>query len=162
MKQYMVKLAFHSIPAENQTLSNMVMAFASNGIFIHCEIHFEDGSVGYTGKKTGIALKSVKDRDYQKDWIFYEIPCNSSQAEIMRNYFIENQNLKYNWTGILGNMITGLNMDFVGGQFCSQVCFNALTKAQIMETYGFVPSEVSPSDLQAIIEKLNWKLCTFY
>lgn len=155
----MVKLAFHSIPAENQTIADLVMAFSSNGIFIHCEILFEDGSVGYTGVKTGICIKSVKDRDYSKDWIFYEIPCNDSQAEIMKNYFIENQDLKYNWTGVLGNMITGLNLNFAGGQFCSQVCFNALTKAQIMETYGFIPSEVSPSDLQAIIQKLNWKLC---
>lgn len=155
----MVKLAFHAIPVENHSFHDMIMAFASNGIFTHCEIHFTDGSVGYSNQECGIVIKSVKDRDYDKDWIFYQVPCDGFQEQILKSYFIENQHLKYNWTGIFGNMVTGLNFDFTGGQFCSQVCFNALIKAKIIQSHGFISSEVSPSDLQKIIEKLNWKLC---
>lgn len=155
----MVRLAFHSIPADNQTVKGMIMAMASNGIYIHCELMFSDGSVGYSNKECGIVLKSVKDRDYSTDWVFYEVPCNSFQESEMKKLFTDNQHLKYNWTGVFGNMVTGLNFDFTGGQFCSQICFNALVNAKVMQSYEFIPSEVSPSNLQAIIQKLNWKLC---
>lgn len=155
----MAKIAFELIPENPKSVKDIVMAFASNGIFIHCEIHFADKSVGFSNSKSGVVLKSVNDRDYSKDFIFYEIPCTQDQERIIKDYFIQNSNLKYNWTGIVGNMITGLNMSFKGGQFCSQICFNSMVTAKVMKPYTFEPSELSPSDLQAIIHKLNWKLC---
>lgn len=155
----MVKIAFQVIPEKKQSLKEIIMAFATSGIFIHCEIHFSDGSVGYSDSHSGVVLKSIEDRVYNENWIYYQVPCNTEQEEIMKKYFIENAHLKYNLTGIIGNMITGLNIDFMGGQFCSQICFNAMVKAGVMKKYNFHPSEISPTDLQAIVQKINWKLC---
>jgi uncharacterized protein YycO len=155
----MAKLAFRAVSDTKFDFIEIVMGLVSNGVFFHCEIIFENGAVGYSSKDTGVVLKNIQDRNYTKDWFFYEIPCSEKQEQKIKEWFIQNQNLKYNWTGILGNMITGLSLDFTGGQFCSQSCFSALTTSGVMKDYGFVPSEISPSDLQLIIQKLNWKLC---
>ncbi|MDR6564958.1 MULTISPECIES: hypothetical protein [unclassified Arcicella] len=160
----MAKIAFQTFSEKNQSLKDFVMCMAVKGVFFHCEIHFRDGAVGSSGNKNrGVVLISNKDREYKSgEWIFYEIPCTASQEDKMRDYFIQNLNQKYNMKGVLGSMVTGLNVDSKKAEFCSEVCFNSLTKAGIISNFGLKAQELSPSHLQTIIEKLGWKRSQFY
>lgn len=155
----MAQIAFQTFPSDKQTFRNMVMCMASKGIFFHCEIHFRDGAVGFSGDKgRGVVFLNKKDKEYFLDeWLIYDIPCSATQEDKMREYFLKNLNQKYNWKGIFGSMITGLNIDSKKAEFCSEICFNALTSAGIINNFGLRASELSPSHLQTIIEKLGWK-----
>lgn len=153
----MVKLAFETFPKDSISFKQMIMSLASNGIYIHCEIHFSDGSVGYAAnKKRGIVLISNKDHDYSDNWKFYEIPCTKAQEESMKNYFIERQNMKYNYKGIVGSMITGLNITSQKSAFCSEICYDAMIASGVLKDYGFEGSSLSPTNLEQLIEKLKW------
>lgn len=159
----MAQIAFQTFPSKKQSITDIVMSMGSKGIYYHCEIHFRDGAVGSSANKNrGVLLISNQDKVYKPDeWIFYEIPCTASQEDRMREYFIKNLGAKYNFKGLLGNMVAGLNVKSNNAQFCSEICFNSMKNAGIISGFGLRASELSPSHLHTIIEKLGWKINQF-
>ena len=152
----MAKIAFEMIPL-NPDIQDTILAFGSGGIFIHCEIVFENGMVGYCSNKgRGVVLLNIADRDYNSgNWMIFDVPCSYSQEQTMLNYFVQRQGFRYNSIGV-GAMLLGISINRSKSQFCSESCLGALIDAGVVDT-SFPPNLVSPNFLYQIIEKLNWK-----
>ena len=154
----MVRIGFESFDPENATIKQAVMSMASRGEYYHCEIVFSDGAVGSAhDQRRGVTLSNVADRNYLNDWLFFKVPCSVEQEKQIRNYFVEHQQKRYNWTGIIGSMVAGFNITSGFGKFCSECCFEALLFAGVIKDYGFIASELSPNDLLLLIQKLKWQ-----
>lgn len=152
----MAKIAFEMIPL-NPDIRDTILAFGSGGIYIHCEIAFDNGIVGYCANKgRGVVLLNIADRDYNSgNWVIFDVPCSNSQEQTMLNYFIERQGFSYNSIGV-GAMLMGIPLNRSKSQFCSESCLGAMIEAKVIDT-PFSPNLVSPNFLYQIVEKLNWK-----
>lgn len=155
----MMTIGFETFDIDHPEVSTIIMSLASAGIWSHCEIHFSDGAVGTAGdKRRGVMLISDKDKVYKaENWQFFQIPAKAEQEQKVREYFINRINEKYNWTGIFGGMIAGFNITNSGGQFCSEICFNAMLQAGIIKDYGLKGFQLSPSHLYEILTRLKFE-----
>ncbi|MFC0181455.1 hypothetical protein SAMN04515674_104279 [Pseudarcicella hirudinis] len=152
-------IGFETFDINHPDASSLLMSLASSGIWGHCEIHFSDGAVGTAGdKRRGVMLISDKDKVYKpENWQYFQIPAKAEQEAKVRKYFVDRLDEKYNWTGIFGGMIAGFNLTNSNGQFCSEICFNAMVQAGIIQSYGLKGFQLSPSHLFEIVTRLGFK-----
>lgn len=117
--------------AKYGTLLDRWISWVTWGPYSHCELVFRDGLwFSSSPRDGGTRFKRIEFDD--SHWDFIEIPLDLERERVVRDFCEVERGKPYDWAGAI------FRLPFINGRwFCSEICFEALSKSVKLKGESF-------------------------
>lgn len=128
-------------------LKQRLMLLGVKGDWVHCEIVFDEMDNVRASSWGGIGTEFVAWENIKKPSNFSLYPLPSANWKEVYRYMQEHQGSPYDNLGVVA-MVYGLGINWKKGKFCSEICYEALSKHTNIALPNVKASSVSPLELR--------------